>query len=228
MIDRLSLDEMRSLLLSGNEGVRAVFIEQFEHGLENFSIQMARAFDELQSMEGQVPHDMRAAWTYNFLYVAFNCLFTAFHLLFSGLLIPAGNQMRQFGEAIAMTLHCSHRKIDVFDRLQRDMEKFPTHDAINIVNRKRNRELLDINEAGCKDFEEITKFYNAFSHSSILAVASTHIFDTGGRQLGGEYDPAKFATYNKEVSLSISAAMRLRDAIRAAVKNLQDGSATGA
>ncbi|MDB4951423.1 MAG: hypothetical protein JWM27_4072 [Gemmatimonadetes bacterium] len=209
MINALSPEEVQALLLSGNEPVREQFLASFGPGLHNFSMLMSRAFRQLQSIEERVPHEMRSAWTYQFLYVAFNNLFTAFHLLFSGLLVPAGNQMRQFAEALAMALLCSHRAIDVFVRLQRDMERFPTHDAIRLVNKARNRSLLGIDAEGWKQFDEITRFYDAFSHSSILAVASTHIFGTGGRQLGGEFDPAKFATYQREVSLCLSGAMRL-------------------
>jgi hypothetical protein len=225
MIDTLTPEEMRKLLLSGNEEARSQFVKQFEPGVHNFAILMSKAFSQLQTMEDRVPHEMRSAWTYQFLYAAFNCLFSAFHLLCSGLLIPAGNQMRQFGEAVALALLCSHRGINMFERVMKESDRFPAHDALRMVNKGRNRRLLGLDTDGWKSFDELTRFYDEFSHSSIVAVASTSHFATGGRQLGGDYDPAKFDYYNKEVSLSITAAMRLLDTINTTERHLNESNA---
>lgn len=220
MIDRLSPGELKALVLSDNESTRTQFLKEFESDIDEFSIVMSGAFNRLQSMEARTPAEMRSLRTYQFLYAAFNSLFTAFHLFISGFLVPAGNLMRQYGEAVAMALLCSHRALDVYDRIERDYDKFPIQSALDLVNRGKNRALLSIDQEGWKQFREITKFYNDHSHSSMMTLELTQMVGTLGLSLGGEYDTGKIEIYRKEVSLRVSAAMRLREAIEAAERNL--------
>jgi hypothetical protein len=224
MIEKLSAHEMKELILSDNKRVRDQFVRWFEPGIENFAILMTNAFHLLQTIEERVPHEMRSAWTYQFLYIAFNNLFTAFQLLTSGLQVPAGNLMRQYGESLAMALLFSHREINAYERFAQNPSHFPAKTAVDLVNNNRNRQLLGIHQEGWKSFREITKFYNDFSHPSQISIASTHMFENGGRQLGAEVDSEKFDYYEREVSLGISAAMRLIDAIHICDRHLNESA----
>jgi hypothetical protein len=128
--------------------------------------------------------------------------------------------MRHYGEATAMALLLSHRQIDTFDLVERH-PGFPVHKALNIVNKKRNAELLQVNQLGWKKFMEITSFYDEYSHPSLFAVASTRVFSSPGtRQMGGEFDLGKKTAYQREIRLAASAAIQLYRTIEVAERHL--------
>ncbi len=77
----------------------------------------------LKQFTKSVSADQRAAWVEMFLFAAFNSVLTSAHLLLSGFLIPSGNLMRQFGEACAIAMLASHRKINMLERLERHQRR---------------------------------------------------------------------------------------------------------
>jgi len=220
MSDTLSSDDVRAILLSSNEETRKRFVDHFGAEIDTFASKAARSYNRLQEMPSRVAHDKRSAWVDEYLFAAFNSLLTSFQLLISGYNIPAGSLMRHYGEATAMALLLSHRQIDVFDLLEKQLQ-FPVHKAVNMVKRKRNAQLLGVNQRGWEKFIEITSFYDEYSHPSVFAAASTHVFSSpGSRQIGGEFDLEKKAAYQKEIRLAISAAERLYETIEVVENHL--------
>jgi hypothetical protein len=206
----LPLEEFRNVITGSYADVRADFQKHFEPGIENFVLLTYEAYKRIQTIEESAPNTERAAWTYQYLYAAMNFLVCGFHLQISGFLIPAGNQMRQFGESIAMALLCAHREVDTFARLMVEKEQYPVHRAIIAVKTRRNAKLLDLDTTGWDDFEKITKFYDDLSHPSIFAASSLQVFAVpGAKSLGGAFDEAKLEFYEKEMRYSHTAAMRL-------------------
>jgi len=221
----LTIEDVRGILFSGNEDTRQKFLQYFGSEIDNFASEIVRAYNRLQEMPPRVPYDKRSAWVDEFLFAAFNSLLTSFHLLISGFSVPSGNLMRHYGEAMAMALLLSHRQINAFDLLEKDF-RFPVHKALNIVKRKRNAELLRVSEQGWEKFIEITSFHDQYSHPSVFAVASTHIFSLpGSHQVGGEFDLEKKDSYQKEIRLAISAAQRLYETIEVAERHLVNSKA---
>ena len=81
----VSRDEIRQILFADNDHVRNEFVEHFGPGINNFVILMDNAYRAIAGMETQFPNELdRSAWTYNFLFIAFNNLLTSFHLQISG------------------------------------------------------------------------------------------------------------------------------------------------
>lgn len=220
MGETLSAGDIRAILFSGNEDTRKKFLQHWGSEIDNFASEIARSYNRLEAMPARVPHDKRSAWVDEFLFAAFNSLLTAFHLLISGFNIPSGNLMRHYGEATAMALLLSHRQINTFELLERDL-RFPVQKALNIVKRNQNAQLLGVTKQGWEKFIEITSFYDEYSHPSVLAAASTRIFSLpGSRQIGGEFDLEKKDSYGKEIRLAISAAQRLYETIEVAEHHL--------
>jgi hypothetical protein len=220
MGETLSVEDVRGILLSGNEETRQKFLQHFGPEIENFVSEMVRAYNRLQEVPPRVPYDKRSAWVDEYLFAAFNSLLTSFHLLISGFNIPAGNLMRHYGEATSMALLLSHRQIDTFDLLEKQL-RFPVQKALNMVKRRRNAQLVGVNQQGWEKFIEITSFYDQYSHPSVFAAASTHVFSSpGSRQIGGEFDLEKKADYQKEIGLAVSAAKRLYETIEVAENHL--------
>ncbi len=220
MGETLSAEDIRAILFSSNEDTRKKFLQHCGSEIDNFVSEIAISYNRLEEMPSRVPHDKRSAWVDEFLFAAFNSLLTSFHLLISGFNIPSGNLMRHYGEATAMALLLSHRQINAFDLLEKDF-RFPVQKALNIVKRNRNAQLLGVTEQGWEKFIEITSFYDEYSHPSVFAAASTHIFSLpGSRQVGGEFDLEKKDCYQKEIRLAISAAQRLYETIEVAERHL--------
>ena len=226
MGEALSYDNVRAILFSGNEETRQKFLHYFEPEIDTFVSEIARSYKRLQQMTPRVPYDKRSAWVDEFLFAAFNSLLTSFHLLISGFSIAAGSLMRHYGEATAMALLLSHRQINTYDSLERDF-RFPVHKALDIVKKKRNMQLLGVNEKGWEKFIGITSFYNQYSHPSVFAAAITRVFSSpGSRQIGGEFDLKKKDAYQKEIRLAISAAKRLFETIEVAERHLVNSKAS--
>jgi hypothetical protein len=220
MGETLSTGDIRAILFSGNEDIREKFLQHWSSEIDSFVSDIARSDNRLEEMPSRVPHDKRSAWVDEFLFAAFNSLLTSFHLLISGFNIPSGNLMRHYGEATAMALLLSHRQINTFDLLEKDL-RFPVHKALSIVKRNRNALLLGVTKHGWEKFIEITSFYDQYSHASVFAAASTRIFSLpGSRQVGGEFDSEKTDSYGKEIRLAISAAQRLYETIDVAERHL--------
>ena len=212
-------------LLECPEGVRARFKEEFSGELVELTEALWSAFESLRDFTRSVSPDKRAAWVEGLLLYAFNSVLTSSHLLISGLLIPSGNLMRHYGEAVATALLTSHRLIDTSDRLEADPTKVDFGDSINKANKTRTRELLDVFPDGWKTFSEITRWYNRYSHASAFGIsAQTMLEGSGAVVIGAEFDPSKRDAYQKELTLRISAASTLTEIAVACgihVKNAQ-------
>lgn len=159
---------------------------------------------------GALKPDIRAAWVEKFVFTAFNSLFVSCHLLISGFLVPSGNLMRQYAEAYAMALLCSHHELDVLRRFDKDPGRFPVHNAVQLVRNRRNMRVLNINARGWASFETISKWYDHYSHASVLSLATVAVLKTPGSLiLGGEFDDGKREAYRKELRLRVCAMTRL-------------------
>lgn len=198
---------MRDLILSDQAHVRERFAKEFSTEIDEIVVALTKAYSAYRRLEETVLLDHRAAYAQAFAYAALNNLITSTHLFLTGLQLPSGNLMRQYGEATAMALLCSHPKIDVLARVRKDPHAFPYHKAIEIVSRKPNRKLLDLKGPEWKTFGDIAKFYDRFSHASFFAVASQTMFDQPGMLIVlGDFDSQKLHAYRIELKRRKTAA----------------------
>lgn len=219
---QITPDGAREIVFSTNEDARNEFSARFEHDIDAFVHAFSHVYNRFVEVQNKVPKDKRSAWVQMFLFSAANSVLTSFHLLISGLTIPAGNQMRQFAEAVAMALLCSHRGIDTFRRLEKDPGKFPIQDAVSLVARRRNSSLLCIEKNGWEDFCKKVSFYHMYSHPSALACANLLSFDSLGKLgiLGSGFDPGKLEAYRKEIQSHATACELLHHVVEHAEHNL--------
>ena len=218
--DRLSRADFAEIVTGSDEATLDEFRERFDGQIETFLDNVTAAYDRLTHLTSAAQGDVRAAWVETFGYSALDNLVTSMRLLIRGLVVPAGNLVRQFGESSAMVLLCSHHAIDVVERLEAALEaepeaevrKFPIRAAPRMVARTRNSELLGIGEEGWTGFQEITKWYDRFSHTSLVGLGNLYSFSKSNTFfIGGGFDSAKQAEYEKEILLRSSAAARLSE-----------------
>ena len=220
--NQFSRSELEAILFSDNSRVRSRFRQDFADLIQKFLDESERAYGRVISFGRGLKPDLRAAWTEAFVFSAFNSSLTSCHLLISGFPIPAGNLMRHYAEASGMALLCSHHAIDVAQRFNQAPTKFPVHNAVQMVRKRRNTELLRINARGWTSFEAIARWYDDYSHASALSLATqTMLGEPGGRILGGEFDDCKRAEYRKELGLRVSSMARLCDLVAAVEENLK-------
>lgn len=198
---------MLALITSDAAHVRKDFIDEFGSELGQIAKALTDAYSSFRRLETTARLDHRSAYVQGYAFAAFNNLITSVSLFLVGLQLPSGNLMRQYSEATAMALLCSHPKIDTLARLRSDPHSFPYHKAIEIVSRERNRRLLDLKGPEWKAFGKIAQFYDRFSHASFFALASRTMFGQKGKLiLLGEFDPEKLEPYRIELRRRESAA----------------------
>lgn len=217
--------DLEAVLFADNEIVRARFKEAFTDLIQQFLDQSDRVCGQLCRF-GRF--DIREAWVEKFIFSAFNNSFVSCHLFISGFMVPAGNLMRQYAEASAMALLCSHHSIDVLKRFHQDPTKFPVQDAVQLVRKRRNTDLLKINAQGWASFEAISKWYDKYSHASYLTFADQIVFATPGSIiLGGKFDDGKSEAYRKELGLRVSAMEQLNKLSVAVHENVRAAQSKG-
>jgi len=220
--------DLEAILFADNKVVHSRFQEDFADLIQRFLDESDRVCAQLRSFGSALTADLRAAWVEKFVFSAFNSSFASCHLFISGFAVPAGNLMRHYAEASAMALLCSHHAIDVLRRFDQDPEKFPVHNAVQLVRNRRNTELLKINAQGWASFEAISKWYDQYSHSSVLSLATQTMLTTPGSIiLGGEFDDGKREAYRKELGLRVSAMARLCELVVAVRENVRAAQAKG-
>jgi len=213
MVEDVSREVVEGLVYSSNAEFRSRFREHLGAGVDRFVDNFIHSYRRFETMPPAAEDDYRSAWVQAFVHTALNSLLVSTHLLASGYLIQSGNSMRQFAEAMAMALLCAHPSIGVFRRFEADPRRFPTHDALGIANRRRNRRLLDLNKEGWQTLQEITRFYDQYSHVSALGVATLMPFKGEGVVLGSEFDEAKLEMYALELTRRTSALPPFTDVI---------------
>ena len=218
----LTVEQIRRALISDNGDVRARFLKEFPSEIESAAHELYLTCRLLKQFTKSVSADQRAAWVEMFLFAAFNSVLTSAHLLLSGFLIPSGNLMRQFYEACATALLASHREIDMLARLENNAKRVRAGESVRKVGKPRNQELLSIDPNGWERFAKIRCWYNNYSHTSVLALASVNLFDRPNMlMVGSAFDGEKVDEYRQELRLRSSAAECLRDVITACGQHVQ-------
>src|SRR5690242_15037331 len=103
-----SQEQIRALILDDHRRTRANFMALLGPELDIAIAACTGAYNTWIEFDRSVAYDPRTAMVATFCYTAVNSLLTSLHLLVSGLVVPSGNLMRHYGEAVAMALLCSH------------------------------------------------------------------------------------------------------------------------
>ena len=209
-MDRLSRDQIESIVLSDNVEVRGQFVAAFDSDIQRFIGGVNSVFEQLADIAERLPRNSRCSWAQMFLFAAANNLLISFHLLVNGFLISSGNLMRSWTEAIAMALLCSSPDAGVYERLTKEPDIFPVQKAPNFIKREKIAKKIDINQEGWEELMKLMELFNKYSHASVFSLASNiRLNENGELVVGGDYDPEKKVAYSKEILLRISACERL-------------------
>lgn len=223
--DYLLADEGRasleSFVFDGNEDARERFKDVFKSEVEEVIGQLEVVGTGMRRYEDTVPVNDRTLQVFVFLFQAYNAVVTSLHLLLNCLVVPSGNQMRLYVEAFAMALLCSHPGIGVFDEYRRRQKSYPVHKAVNKLNEKKIRRALDLAEGAIQKLVEVERFYNSYSHASMLAEGIQADFKTRRTlRLGAFFDPEKQAIYANELDGRLGAARALSNVIDVLIERL--------
>lgn len=192
---------VRATVFDDNAEVRSLFEKHLGPEVSNALLGIASGYRAYRELEDKVVLDVRAAYVEAYAFTALNSLITSTHLLVSGMMVPSGNMMRQYGEAIAMALLCSEPKLNAYEKLKADPKKYPVHKSIDLLATKKVQSTLGVNPKEFARFQRLTKFFSNYSHVSQLGVGSQFIFSKPGwLGLGGAFDLAKIEQYRQELA----------------------------
>ena len=200
-------------LFSSNDSVKKKFQAEYGALLSQFAQGYLCAFDELKSFKRD-KNDPRHASIEMFLLAAFNSILISTKLLILGLLVPAGNLMRHFAEAIAIAILCSSKHLDIHDRVRKESKTFPYHDALKILSKPNTVKLLQLDSKGVEQNKNVNNLYDKYSHASVFSLSSFYDFGKSNKPtLGVFFDEGKRFAYEKELKGRLSACILLQNAI---------------
>lgn len=204
-------------LISDNREVRDEYFKLFQSDAKLFSDHMARAIGEWQVLHSKIHQDERLAYVSALVYTAISLHIQSMKLLLSGHLIAAGNLQRQAAEAIALSLLCAGKDLNVLDRFLED--KYSANDAIRDVLRHAKR--LHLLQDGVLTLAEGQEFYHRYSHPTKLTIAALISFSEQGLYVGASFDEKKVAAYKKEVKGRVSLAKVFFGIVKAVQFNVE-------
>lgn len=214
-------DWMRDVVFDDHSQSRAAFVAVFPSEVDRAISALTLSYAGYQDLWARFPEGERSAVVFSFLHLANNSLISALHLLISGFLAPAGNLMRQFAEATAMTLLCAEKSNGTLEHYLKQGFNYPVHKAIDRLSKRKFQQAIGIEAEGWRSFKEISSFYDSHSHASDMSIAANIIFDHPGKViLAGQFDPGKSTAYKIELSRISSAAASLRSALVIVERNL--------
>ncbi len=214
---------VRRFLASSHVGVRRRFDAHMGKELSELILQLAQVGTALEGYEKKVKADPRSLQVLEFLFVAHYCLVTSSHLLISGLLVPAGNQMRLFGESMATALLCSSPNLPDFETYRNDPRRYPVQKAPDKLLQRRVVQALGLHRPTFTAFRKMLRSYNKFSHPTIVAEAAVVRFDGPARlSLTATFDEVKIPAYRKELQRRRRASALLASATTGIAERLSD------
>lgn len=198
---QMTTERMREVVLDDHRQSRGAFVEALPTELEAAIAALSQSYAEFQDLQSRLPDGDRSAVVFGFLHVANNSLISARHHLASGFLTSAGNLMRQFAEATAMSIMCSEKTNQTFESYSKLGLRYPVHNAIDRLGAYKMQRAVRMTPEVWRTFKENSSFYNSYSHASDMAVAANIIFDRPGTVvLAGQFDPGKVDHYRAELA----------------------------
>lgn len=213
---RASLASSRELVFYDDAPVQRKFSQRFSPEIDAFIAAIHEAHVEVEAAGKSWPRIERPQKLLLFLHVALNSLYCAVHFLVSGYFQAAGQQARNYGEACAMAMLLL---IDgEWASFASQRGRFPAHEAMSRVTRKKNAALLST-KLGLEldrwdDFKTINKHYDHYSHAGEFSLALHLNLRTGHTILGGEFDAAKQPEYRDHLSRASGGAHSLAALVR--------------
>ncbi len=219
-----SIEFSTELIYNDDAPVHRKFRQQFPSEIGDFVNQVTAAHLRMDAMLASWPRNDRAQFIRLFLHAALNNLFVSVHFLVSGYRQPAGHQMRCHFEAVAMSLLLMTD--GEWARFKREPAKYPAHDAIDNVARKKTaaqlKTLLNLDLRWWRLLQKVSKLYNDHSHSGTYSAFQVMKAAWPGKSvIGGEFDAERRASYRNELTAASASARNLHGLLMAVEAPLQ-------
>jgi hypothetical protein len=190
--------------------VRQSFLDALSSELVDFAPMMGQAFDLCERFrefsEGNDSREM----VYWLLFNAVQGHLTSMRIFVDGFLVPSCSLQRQVLESIAMALLVSKPELGFAERFSN--EKYSSSKAIQDVIRRADT--LSIDRAGMETIKSMARFYDQFSHPTLMTIALYNSFDEPEKRcIGGNFDQAKIEQYKIEGASRVKLAELLCNAI---------------
>ena len=218
-----NFDQLTRSVVLGDDAspVRQRFLDEYSAEVSAFVTEMATAFDTWDRLSSKIGYEFDAAHLSALVYSALHNHVLSMKLLLEGLMVAAGNAQRFTLESIAMALLASNRSLDFLQRYSAG--KYSTSKAIRDL--RRNAAILGLDKIAIVQLEEQSKFYDQYSHPTLLTVAS--LITLGGPDsetvFGSVFDDGKRNAYGKEINSRIGLASVLPNFMQGVEENFLRG-----
>ncbi len=212
------VDLMRAELSQWNIRVFERFVERFEDDIEAIAASVADAYEHWRAFDASINGNENRAYISGLIYGALSLHVSSTKLLIWGHLVPSGNTMRQVLEIIAMAFLASGPGLDFLERYTQG--HYSTHLAIRDVIRHADRLNLDL--GALEILKKSQKFYDNFSHPTLMTLGTLMEYDSGTTVFGASFDEGKIDAYEKEIMTRMQVAALFPNFIHGVRYNLGD------
>jgi hypothetical protein len=218
--DRSVYEKIMNEIVKHDCEVHDAFLNEFGEEIKEFTKHTSAAFLNWKGLESQVVQQQgvmpqnEVERRMQVLLLAFGAItlhIMSMKIFLLGLVVPAGNLMRQVVETIALASLCSSKTTNVLDRYLKGT--YSSHKAVRDALKSAKR--LGFKEDGVKALENARVWYSKYSHPTMLTYAAQLPFDSAeeGLYVGASFDKGKRESYAKEIAGRVSLAKQLSNFI---------------
>lgn len=210
-----------------NTEVHELFLKAFDGEIAEFSKYMTLAAMNWRHLQDEImkEHEQgsstaeKKAHVVLMAYSAITLHIMGMKVFLIGLIVPAGNLMRQVVELIALAFLCSSKKTKVLEKFLNG--KYSSQKAIPFAL-KHAKEIGLVRE-GVEALEKARHWYTKYSHPTMLTFATHFPFDRPGEGLyvGACFDEEKRNDYLKDIVGRVGLAKQFSNFVDGIRSNLQ-------
>ena len=181
--------------------IKELFFNHFSIQLEFFTENMSLAYLAWKAFDKKVGKNIELAHISSLIYSTINNHLLSMKLLTSGYFVAAGNTYRQTLESAAMSLLFSDIELGYLGKYING--EYHSNKVCGDIIHHHKR--LNLNRESLKTLQKNIKFYNRFSHTTHMTVASSFYFEKEKSLIfGTEFDPKKIPYYEKEINSRVN------------------------
>jgi hypothetical protein len=203
----MAYSEIYNYISSDDAKSRQLFIKDFEKELIELSKLFSDAFDLLEKSPCKKDPSIRASTVSGYISLAIESAVTACQLLVLGHIAPAGNSMRISYESLCYSALLK-KEVDLVVSNGKYRFNF-YNDYVKRINHTRadkvidvvvkNKEALGLNDDGVDFLVSAKKFYNGYSHASLMLLHSKINPSTLQLYIAGGYENKRLELFKQQL-----------------------------
>jgi hypothetical protein len=202
--------QIHRVLTEDAPSTRQSFLDLLSTEIDDFAALMAGVLDMCDQFRQFADGDENVEKVYWLLFGAIQGHLSSMRLLVDGFFVPSCSLQRQVLESIAMALLISKPELGVAERFSDG--KYSSNKAIQDVI--RHADTLNVNQRAMEAIKQWAKFYDQFSHPTMMTIASYSSFEEPEkRHVCGHFDQAKIKQYKIEATAKVKLARILSGVI---------------